>query len=166
MAHSSIIENNVRFRQLAEYLGAKAPPGKLPGRQHIDPSEIASLVSHITLIDVVPQETGQHRYRVRLMGSEVVEMMGKDLTGKYVREVLPGNAGEELARLYGEIVRTRTPQYRTGKFERQGREHVHYARVAFPLAKDGENVDMLILLFDRRSGASASGGETTVRGAA
>jgi len=157
MAAEPFINNNVRFRQLAGYLAAKTPAGKLPGRQHIDPSELADLAPHIVLIDVAPQETGKLRYRVRLMGTEVVEMMGKDLTGKYVGEVLPGPAADQLAHLYGNVLLTRAPQYRTGKFERPGREHVGYERVAFPLASDGENVDMLMLIFNRRLGESATG---------
>jgi len=37
-----------------------------------------------------------------------------------------------------------------------GREHVYYRRMAFPLARDGENVDMLMFVFVRDDKPSSS----------
>ena len=147
----SEIERNARFRRLADYLAAKAPPGKLPGRKHIDPLELADLLPWVMLIDVIPQASGEPRYRIRLVGTEVVAIQGTDGTGKFVEEVLNANEGAEVIRLYGEILRTRQPQYRCGTVAATGREHVPYERVAFPLASDGEHVDMLIFAFDHRA---------------
>ena len=141
------IERNARFRRLADYLAAKAPPGKLPGRKHIDPLELADLLPWVMLIDVIPQASGEPRYRIRLKGTEVVAIQGSDGTGKFVEEVLNGKEGLAIVRAYGEILRSREPQYRRGNVASIGREHVPYERVAFPLASDGENVDMLLLVF-------------------
>lgn len=119
----------------------------LPGRQHIDPLEFADLLPWIMLIDVLPQTAGEPRYRIRLMGTEVVEIQGADETGRYVEEVLTGPEGAEVIRGCDEILRTRQPHHRRGGVATSGREHMYYERVAFPLASDGENVDMLILIF-------------------
>lgn len=135
------------FQRLADYLAAKAPPGKLPGRQHIDPSDIVDLLPYVMLIDVVPQAAGEPRYRIRLMGAEVAAIQGADETGKFVDDVLTGPEGAAVVHRYGEILRTRQPQHRSGVVATSGREHVHYERVAFPLAADGKNVDMLIFVF-------------------
>ena len=143
------IESDPRYRRLADYLESKAPPGKLPGRQHIDPLDIADLLPYVMLIDVIPQAEGEPRYRIRLMGTEVVAIQGNDGTGKYVEEVLTDPEGMEIVRRYGEILRSRQPQFRRGVVATPGRKHVHYERVAFPLARDGENVDMLLFLFSR-----------------
>jgi|SRR5579862_4719368 len=143
----SEIERNARFRRLADYLAAKAPPGKLPGRKHIDPLELADLLPWIMLIDVIPLPSSEPRYRIRLAGTEVVAIQGSDGTGKFVDEVLTGNEGGDVIRGYGEILRTRAPQYRRGSVATPGREHVPYERVAFPLASDGETVDMLLFVF-------------------
>lgn len=147
MSVESPIEEHSRFRRLADYLAAKAPPGKLPGRQHIDPLELFDILPYLMLVDVIPQATGEPRYRIRLMGTEVVAIQGADVTGKFVEDVLTGVEGTEIVRLYGEILRSRQPQYRRGVVATSGREHVHYERIAFPLARDGENVDMLIFVF-------------------
>lgn len=144
------IEHHPRFKRLANYLASKAPPGRLPGRQHIDPLEIPDLLPHLMLIDVVPQESGPARYRIRLVGTEVVAIQGTDGTGRYVEKVLTAEQGRaEILRGYDEIVRTHQPEHRSGVVATHGREHVVYERIAFPLAEDGEHVNMLILVFMR-----------------
>lgn len=147
MSVKSEIERNARFRRLADYLAAKAPPEKLPGRKHIDPLELADLLPWLMLIDVIPQASGEPRYRIRLVGTEVVTIQGSDGTGKFVDEVLTASESAEVIRGYGEIVRAHEPEYRRGNVATMGREHIPYERVAFPLASDGEHVDMLIFIF-------------------
>src|SRR5271166_4009022 len=102
---ASAIAGTPRFKRLADYLTAKAPPGKLPGRQHIDPTELTKLLPWLMLIDVVPQESGAPRYRHRLVGTETVAMFGIDGTGKFFDEVLTGDEGAAMIRGYDEILR-------------------------------------------------------------
>jgi hypothetical protein len=138
-----------RFQRLADYLAGKAPAGKLPGRQHIDPTELGGLLPFLMLMDVIAQPSGPPRYRIRLMGTEVVAIQGIDGTGKFAEELLTGEEGAKVIADYGEILRTKAPQYRRGGVAAIGRDHVPYARIAFPLASDGEHVDMLIFIFAR-----------------
>lgn len=140
-------DEHPRFRRLADYLANKAPPGKLAGRQHIEPLEIADLLPWIMMIDVTAEPDGGRRYRIRLVGTEVVAIQGSDGTGKYVEEVLDKSDVAAILRGYGEIVRSRQPGYRSGVVATAGREHVPYRRIAFPLARDGEHVDMLLFVF-------------------
>ena len=69
----------------------------------------------------------------------------------FVDDVLTADEGAEIIDRYGEILRTRQPQYRRGTVATSGRDHVHHARVAFPLAGDGEDVDMLIFALVKRA---------------
>lgn len=159
MTPKSPIEEQPRFRRLAQYLASKAPPGKLPGRQHIDPLDMADLLPFLMLVDVIRQPGGEPRYRIRLVGTEVVAIQGSDGTGKFVEEVLTGPEGAAIIRAYGEILSTKQPQYRRGVVATSGREHVFYERVAFPLSADGENVDMLIFVFDNVARRSEANGD-------
>jgi len=138
-------ERQPRFRRLGGYLAAKAPPGKLPGRRHVDPLEIPDLLPYVMLVDVVRAPDQPPRYRIRLAGSEVVKIQGSDATGKFVEQVL--TQGPEIIAGYAEILANRQPQYRSGEVATAGRDHVFYERMAFPLAGDGETVDMLIFVF-------------------
>lgn len=136
-----------RLRRLADYLASKAPPGMLPGRQHIDPAEIPDLIAYLTLTDVVQQATGIPRYRIRLCGTEVVRILGVDGTGKFVDEVLTTSDGAEVIEAYSEILNTRKPQYLDGVLRTKGREHIPFQRIAFPLARNGVDIDMLVFMF-------------------
>jgi hypothetical protein len=127
----------------------------LPGRQHIDPAEIPDLLAYLTLTDVVPQANGIPRYRIRLSGTEVVGILGVDGTGKFVDEVLTTSEGTEVIGAYSEILITRKPQYLGGVLRAKGREHVPFQRVAFPLARNGVDVDMLIFMFVQAPDLSA-----------
>ncbi|MGH6969742.1 MAG: PAS domain-containing protein [Stellaceae bacterium] len=144
---SSPIDEHPRFRRLADYLAGKAAPGKLAGRQHIEPTEITDLLPWIMMIDVIAAQESGLRYRIRLVGTEVVAIQGSDGTGKYVEAVLDRDEAAAILRGYGEIVRSRQPGYRRGVVATAGREHVPYRRIAFPLARDGEHVDMLLFVF-------------------
>lgn len=143
------IDEHPRFRRLADYLANKAPSGKLPGRQHIEPTEIADLIPWIMLMDVITEADGEPRYRIRLVGTEVVNIQGSDRTGRYVEEVLDSAEAAAIMQGYREIVRSHVPGYRAGVVATVGRDHVLYRRIAFPLARDGEHADMLIFVFVR-----------------
>jgi hypothetical protein len=155
MSQPPPFHGQARFRRLADYLAAKAPPGRLPGRQHIDPTEIADLLPGLMLLDVVPQPGGEPRFRVRLAGTEVIREFGSEMTGRFIDELLHGPSAPEIIGQYREIVRTRTPRYRCGSVAAAGREHLGYERLTFPLAADGERVDMLISVFVRISPRAA-----------
>ncbi len=144
-------DRHPRFRRLYDYLQAKAPAGKLPGRQHIDPLEIPDLLPYLMLMDVVREKGGEPRYRIRLVGTEVVALQGEDATGKFAGEVL--TRGANIVAGYDDILETRRPQHRHGEVATPGREHATYERMAFPLASDGETIDMLIFVFvlDKRA---------------
>jgi hypothetical protein len=79
----------------------------------------------------------------------VVAIQGSDATGKYVEEVLDRAEAAVILEGYGEIVKSCQPGYRRGVVATTGRKHVPYRRIAFPLARDGERVDMLMFIFVR-----------------
>lgn len=147
-------DSDPRLRHLAEYLTSKAPAGRLPGRQHIIPNEIPELLPYLTLLSIVERESGDLRYRFRLVGTHVVELFGFDPTGKFVEEALPPERTPDILKRYNQTVRTKRPTYHVGQFQQKGREHVRFERAAFPLARNGEDVDMLILI---RVGVDARG---------
>ena len=146
MAFELPADCDVRIRRFAEYLASKAPAGRLPGRQHIIPTEIADLLPFLALYDVVQNGSGSPRFRVRLAGTHVVELFGHDPTGKCMDEYVPSPKAEQVCRRYHQVVQAKEPSFYAEELCAEGREHVRFQRVAFPLARDGENVDMLVLI--------------------
>ena len=149
MASTSDLDQHPRFGRLADYLCGKAVPGQLSGRQHIEPTEIGDLLPWLMLVDVISQPDGTTRYRIRLVGTEVVAIQGSDGTGRLVDDVLNDGNAASIIDGYNQIVCSRRPQYLQGVVATQGRDHVPYRRIAFPLARDGEHVDMLLFVFVR-----------------
>src|SRR3546814_16858489 len=57
-----------RVRRIVEHWASMGPPGRLPGRPHLDPLHIPSLLSNIWLLDVEREPRLRPRYR--LLGPE------------------------------------------------------------------------------------------------
>ncbi|HEX7969213.1 MAG TPA: PAS domain-containing protein [Stellaceae bacterium] len=118
------------------------PAVGLPGRQHVDPGAIPQLLPHVFMVDVC---RGPLRFRYRLVGTEYVHLMGRDLTGRYLDEVHPGFHGLIL-RQYVEAAEQRRPGYRKGPvmYARPDRRYLGMERVILPLARNGSDVDVLL----------------------
>src|SRR5579859_1220842 len=73
-------------RRFYEYWLSIAPPGRLPGRQHVRPEDIVPLLSRLWMVDVFRDPL---RFRYRLVGTNVVNAIGCELTGRWLEEVQP-----------------------------------------------------------------------------
>lgn len=134
-----------RFDEMLRYLEQVKPAGLLPGRQHIDPVDFPQFLSLINLVDV-EYVHGHRRFRFRLVGTVQTAMAGRDVTGMPVdRAVLPSQAlritgNMELAAQSGRPVYDRFPM------PHPDRQFIDSERVYYPLAADGRNVDLLLIL--------------------
>lgn len=142
-----------RVRRAYAYWRSVHPPGRLPGRAHIDPLVLRDLLPFIWLVDV--QKT-PFRLRYRLVGTAVVDVLGRDTTGQWLDEAHPDPASQVSYRTRAEaVVRERLPNWRRGRPNLW--KHDTYTTVQnliMPLASDGETVDMLFNISVMSSGAS------------
>jgi hypothetical protein len=127
---------------LHDYWLSIHPAAGLPGRQHMDPCAIAALLPHLFMVDVARDPL---RFKYRLVGTEYVRLIGKDLTGRYLDEVHPGFHGLVL-RQYVEAVELGKPAYRKGPvlYANPDRQYLGMERLLVPLARDGVQVDILL----------------------
>lgn len=136
-----------RFREIFDYWLAKAPPDRLPGRQHLDPGELRHLLPGVVLYDVVRTPQGL-RFRWRLVGTAVVEAVGSDHTGKFLDEViLEPDRRRALHAGLSAAVQTRQPQFWRTPLSFPGRDFVWLERLALPLASDGEAIDVVLAYY-------------------
>lgn len=139
--------------QLHEYWCSKAPAaGLLPGRQHIDPTEIPGLLDNIWLLDVVGTIDGvvggaPRRFRFRLIGDAMHRKGIPGRPGTFIDQFFGnGPADPALADLHA-VVDTRLPSWSRGKpMLRHKHEIFELERILLPLAADGHAVDMLLCL--------------------
>jgi PAS domain len=146
MAEPPIPEDcDPRIRRLYEYWqGARPGAGRLPGRQHIDPAAIRDLLPWLWMVDV---ERDPLRFRYRLLGTEQVHAMERDLTGRLLDEAHPSFVGSSSYPHYvaaaerGEIgYRRGPPTFHVSK------DYIAIERLLLPLARDGATVDMLLAI--------------------
>lgn len=134
-----------RQREFFEYWRAKAPPGKLPGRQHFDPLDIPALLPWIVMYDVVRQG-GDPRFRFRLVGTGIVEQYGRDATGMWFEDAYEGEILERQMATFTEVATSGRPHLSRPTLPIATKEYITYERLILPLAGDGVNVDRLIAL--------------------
>lgn len=126
-----------------DYWLSIAPPGRLPGRQHLDPLHIPDLMPRVWILDVLRDPL---RFRYRLAGTKEVETLQHEVTGQYFDVAHARAAGRSQAiGRYRVIVEQRVATYRKGPaglLMRNGHRVVE--NCVLPLARDGETVDMIL----------------------
>lgn len=132
-------------RQFYDYWVAVAPPGRLPGRQHVQPERMAAWLSRLWLLDVYRDPL---RYRCRLCGSDVARSIGHDVTGRWLDEVHPISVSDPRSRdrfrLVAELGR---PAWRRGSPRWARQPECKITESLFvPLAADGRAVDKIMAI--------------------
>lgn len=132
------------IRAMIDYWQSIHPEGGLPGRQQFEPSSVKQYLSNIRLVDV---EGPPYRFRVRLAGTAITEFYRADHTGRWFDEFVDDFEKSGTARDLLEVVETRRLGWRCGVSRIvQDREFQPFERLILPFAKDGQDVDMLLIL--------------------
>lgn len=135
------------LRRIYVYWRDRVPEGaQMPGRQHIDPIDFPDTLPRVALIEVLSDDGDPH-FRYRLTGTEIVQRAGRDPTGKRFDELYKGDYLDQALATYRALLADPRPFYSRRVYPLlDGREHLEYARLILPLARDGEAVDMFWLI--------------------
>lgn len=138
---AAVIPRAPELRALLAYWQSKCgADGRLPSRRQIDPVELRSLLPHVYLIDVLPDEV----FRVRLLGEVHVAVYGSGLIGRTIDEIFPPVHAAEFKKLYTAVLRRRGPVVNGGQvFWWRNKEWLPFEGLHMPLAGDGRNIDMI-----------------------
>ena len=132
-----------RVARLYRYWLSIHPAEGLPGRQHFDPVDVPELLPGIWLLDV---QRKPFRLRYRLVGTAIVEAVGREVTGQWLDKAHPhlgGMAG--FFERYRRAVEQKQPEWRRGKPRIwTHRDFGEIENLLLPLAADGATVDILI----------------------
>ncbi|MDX2101091.1 MAG: PAS domain-containing protein [Alphaproteobacteria bacterium] len=117
--------------------------GTLPGRHNLDPLDMPRLsLPYTLLVDVLNRG---ERLRFRLIGTELVKMSGRNLTGKFYDECYASShLLSYIHDLYAALLETRRPLY-TENIGTPGWAHGPrmVRRLMLPLAGNGQDIDMV-----------------------
>ncbi len=120
---------------------AKVLDGELPARDDIDPAEVADLLPHIMLADIVEEDAGIV-VELRLVGQHHLALSGTMPD----RTVLSAGT-EEGAFAYvalEEIIERGQPAYSMLRVRCSGTDNFEAARAVYPLSSDGKHVDRIV----------------------
>jgi hypothetical protein len=125
---------------LYRYWDGKCAGRTMPARRDIEPSEMPRLLPYLTLIDRVD---GALRYR--LVGTEVAQAMGRDLTGQCVGSyVNPPEYAAAIRALYERIFVEGRPIFTAGEYRTKAQTVHSVSRLIVPLGNDGSQVNMVL----------------------
>lgn len=126
---------------LYRYWNARRQGRPMPARRDLDPAAIPALLPHLTLVDVVGK-----RFRYRLMGTQIVEDLGVEMTGTYVgSHVTPSAYAAQVCSVYEQVRDSALPIFTTGYYQTPSELIQAHSRLLLPLSGDGKTVDMILL---------------------
>lgn len=125
------------LRALYKYWLSKRNARSMPSRKDINPAELTPYLPHICLIDV---EHNPLNFRGRLMGSETVRAMGKDVTGYYLDQI-PNS--ETMRKNYTALVESRKPYLAHNRLNWSEKDYLEYFALGMPLSDNDKDVNMI-----------------------
>ena len=147
--------------ELFAYWASRRQAGRLPCRAAIHPAHFKRLLPTISLIDVRNEAP---RYRLRLAGTGLYSVYGREITGRSLDEVYNSVAAEYWRGELDKVVRDRRPAVGVHNLSWRGASHVSILWIRLPLASNGTDVDM-ILGYDSISGRAVESGVSGIRAA-
>jgi len=143
----SINPRSPLLRQLYAYWDTQRAGRRMPSRQDMDPLGIdPRLLPWIMLLDV---EQAPRRFRYRLVGTRLVEVMDRDLTGRYLDDLRDlGPVMDTILSRYDTVVDSRSPL----NFE-DDLVDVNGDRLALPLGETDNQVQAIMVGFSAQDRA-------------
>jgi hypothetical protein len=124
---------------LYQYWNARRGVRSMPTRADIDPLEMRQWLPRLMLVDVSPDG---ERFTYRLVGTQIVDLLGVNPTGRLVETAWPGEIAHHIVAGYREVVETRKPMF-CQQISPWQEDPTAWA-MRLPLSSDGEGVDMIL----------------------
>lgn len=137
----AIVPRDDRLRRLLVYWTERCAGRAMPARADIDPLDFAYILGNIVLLGV---ERDPLRFRVRLQGTEVVQRLGFDLTGRTLDELAMPSFRALIAGAVSEVVASGRPLLRQRNMIMDDRL-LRYESLLLPLAGDSGAVDHVMI---------------------
>ena len=130
-----------KLRQLYDDWNSRRHGREFPSRADFDPLELKYVLGTLSLVDVLRDPL---RFRYRFHGSTMADLIGTNMTGKFLDEMTDRRYYEKANATFREVVKSRAPfggSYR--RFVTDLRTW-DYDVLVLPLSGDDKTIDMLI----------------------
>ena len=132
------------LREIRDYWASKCGDRAMPRRADIDPLDLPP--QHMPFLSILEVLPDRQDFRFRVIGTGITERLGRDSTGKTVREVYATadhETREWMLETYQAVVTHKRPVLKRGTLRMVQKEFVDFEAVHLPLSEDGERVSML-----------------------
>jgi len=129
------------LRDLLQLWRRKCGERKMPARRDFSPLDLRAHLGWIVLVDV---ETAPFRLRYRLVGTEIVQRVGRDATGRYLDELYHPEVYDTAVSAYRRVVAQKCPLRVHGRMRHAEKGHIAFESLDLPLSADGETVSMIM----------------------
>ena len=147
--------------ELFAYWASRREGSLLPARGSIHPAHFKRHLPTISLIDVVREPRD---YRLRLAGTGLYSVYGREITGQRLEEVYNSASATYWRTELDKVVDQRRPGVGVHNFAWRGDGHLSILWLRLPLATNGRDVDM-ILGYDALLGVQGDGYASGIRAA-
>ena len=127
--------------ELFAYWASRREAGRLPCRANIHPAHFKRLLPTISLVDVSAEAP---RYRLRLAGTGLYSVYGREITGRTLEEIYSTSAAEYWRGELDRVVKDRRPAVGVHSLSWRGAGHISILWIRLPLASNGTDVDMIL----------------------
>ncbi len=127
--------------EIFAYWASLRSAGRLPSRADIHPAHFKRHLPTISLIDVRREPRD---YRIRLAGTGLYGVYGREITGHTLEEIYSTAATDYWRAELDKVVDDRRPGVGVHNFAWRGAGHLSILWLRLPLAADGEAVDMIL----------------------
>ncbi len=114
----------------------------LPIRRCLDPADMKRLLPTVSLTEVIAGEPRD--YRIRLAGTALYNVYGREITGRSLTEVYNTAAADYWRRELGRVVEMARPGVGVHNLAWRGAGHLSIVWIRLPLSCGGSDVDMIL----------------------
>lgn len=118
--------------------------GRMPTRRMFDVTEHRAVVANLFLTEV----TREGEFVFRLLGENVIQMIGRNPTGETVKRVGSAEYGHALHEYYRTIVASRECRKCFGSLAFADKDFRYFESIDCPLSNDGVRVDFIVGVMD------------------
>jgi hypothetical protein len=134
-----------RLRAFYAYWRGLAPAGAVPAYSGFDVVHVPrALLPFLILLEVL--DAGAD-FRYRVVGTGVVEAIGRDFTGETVHEYSHRHEPPGVAEGYRHVRSLQAPDLYQGTLEAVGKGFIRYERLAVPFTGDAGDVEHILACF-------------------
>nr|WP_242468747.1 PAS domain-containing protein [Rhodovibrio salinarum] len=121
------------------------PEGTVPPYRAFDVVKVPrELLPHLVLLDVLD---GGRDFRYRVVGTDVVQAVGRDFTGDALSKFISRHEPDGMADGYRRVATQLVPDLYHGTLESVGKEFISYERLALPFTDANGTVSYILSCF-------------------